>query len=278
VRGGENAYVDLDGLVGTDRYDFSFLQDTQERCLRRRWQLGDLVEEERAAGGAAHTPESFPVGAGVRPLRVPEELALDQRGRNRATVHSNERTRAFRQRVHRARNQLFSGTALTGDLDWHAGLGRARKLGDAHRERRRQRRQARRNRDDGPIEVDVLAAVPAVHDGRVSDHERIAIGERMLLDALPTDPRPVLRAQVLQDPSSTDARQPGVFRGHPRIGERERHRGHVIFGCPGDARPIAAPELDTIDATETHARRRCSRRIAGQPDVERRDAAPTLRA
>ena len=72
-------------------------------------------------------PDPVRVRAGEGAARVTEELALDQRVRDRAEVVRNERTRgARRERVERPRDQLLSGAGLS--LDQHDGVASRQRL------------------------------------------------------------------------------------------------------------------------------------------------------
>ena len=68
------------------------LQHAQQLRLQRERQLADLVEEERAAVGAARSgPRACSRRAGERAAHVAEELALEQRLRDRRAVDRHER-------------------------------------------------------------------------------------------------------------------------------------------------------------------------------------------
>ncbi len=56
VGGGDDAHVDALGPRGAERPDLALLQDAQELGLQRGRQLGDLVEEQRAAVGFDEEP------------------------------------------------------------------------------------------------------------------------------------------------------------------------------------------------------------------------------
>ena len=82
--GGEHAHVDPPRLRVAERPHLLLLEHAQELHLQRGGQLAHLVEEERAAVGLEEEAAARAVGAGEGALRVPEELALEQRLRNRA--------------------------------------------------------------------------------------------------------------------------------------------------------------------------------------------------
>ena len=90
------ADVDGDRMGVADRGDLAFLQDAQERGLRRRRQLAHLVEEEGAAVGAAHQARAAVERAGEGALPVAEERGLEEAGGERGTVDGDERPAAAR--------------------------------------------------------------------------------------------------------------------------------------------------------------------------------------
>ena len=68
-----------------------FLDRAQQLHLHRERQVGDFVEEQRAAVGGLEESVAIGLGAGERALAVAEELALHQVLGNRAAVHRDER-------------------------------------------------------------------------------------------------------------------------------------------------------------------------------------------
>src|SRR5262249_13523023 len=90
VGSGNDPDVDLDGVARADRPDFTFLEDAQQGDLRFLGELGDLVEEQRAAMGVAHQAVALLTGAGERAALVAEQLALDQVARQLAAVDRHE--------------------------------------------------------------------------------------------------------------------------------------------------------------------------------------------
>ena len=75
---GDDAHVDGDVGLAADRAEPALLQDAQQLHLQVQRQLADLVEEERAAVGAAEAARAVGDGAGEGAAHVAEELALDQ--------------------------------------------------------------------------------------------------------------------------------------------------------------------------------------------------------
>ena len=112
-----SAHVDLDRLVAADALERALLQDAQELDLRRRRDLADLVEEERAAVGLLEAPGAPPIGAGEGALLVAEELALEERLGERGAVERDERRLGARARARGSprASSPFAGAALAGD-------------------------------------------------------------------------------------------------------------------------------------------------------------------
>src|SRR6185312_10374031 len=97
--------------------------------LRREAHVPDLVEKQRAAVRQLEFPRAIRERAGEASLHVPEQLALDQLGRDRGAVYFHERPAgAGGERVKGAGHELLPRAVLSGDE--HAS-GRGRDLLDA---------------------------------------------------------------------------------------------------------------------------------------------------
>jgi hypothetical protein len=83
------------------------LQHAQQLRLRRLVQVADLVEEDRAAVRKLESTTPQGRRAGECTLLVPEELALDQVGRDRRTIDLHERTGRERAAVMDVRGEQF---------------------------------------------------------------------------------------------------------------------------------------------------------------------------
>jgi hypothetical protein len=104
------------GLAPADSRDHAVLQHAQHLRLRGRRHVAHLVEEERAGVGLLELAGAVLHGAGERPLHVPEQLALDELGRDGGAVDLHERPRlARRVLVEGARHQLLTRAVLSGD-------------------------------------------------------------------------------------------------------------------------------------------------------------------
>src|SRR5262249_31743738 len=88
---------------GADGRHLLLLQHAEQRRLRGEREVADFVEKQRAAVRAPDVAEAIFVRARKRTLAEAEELALDERRRQRAAVDRDERTGASRGRVERAR-------------------------------------------------------------------------------------------------------------------------------------------------------------------------------
>ena len=98
VGGGDDADVDLDRLRLAEAVDLVGLEEAEELGLQLGADLGDLVEEEGAAGGGADDALEGVVGAGERPLAVAEQLALEHLARHGGAVERDERLGGARPR------------------------------------------------------------------------------------------------------------------------------------------------------------------------------------
>ena len=126
--------------VAADALELALLQHAQELRLQLERELADLVEEERAAVGELEAPVRRCSRAGEGALLVAEELALDERRRERRAVDRDERPAAARARlVDRARDELLAGAGLAEEQH---GRRRRRDLAELAEDRRAARRRA----------------------------------------------------------------------------------------------------------------------------------------
>ena len=79
VRRGDEAHVDWLRRRLADRDDLAFLEHAQQRALRREREVGDLVEQQRAAVGAADRARAIIHRAGVRAAAVAEQRCRGER-------------------------------------------------------------------------------------------------------------------------------------------------------------------------------------------------------
>src|SRR6266702_717252 len=113
----DHAHVDGDGALAADAVDLALLQDAEELRLQGKWQLGDLVEEDRAVLRLLEAPCAPLAGAGERAALVSEELALQQLGRERGAVDGHPGTGSLRAIVEDARQDLLARAALPEQED-----------------------------------------------------------------------------------------------------------------------------------------------------------------
>src|SRR5581483_12074324 len=91
VRRRDDPDVDGDRLRPADPLELPILEHAEQLRLRLEGQLADLVEEERAAVGQLEAADAPRVGPREGALLVPEQLALDERRRERGAVALDER-------------------------------------------------------------------------------------------------------------------------------------------------------------------------------------------
>jgi len=114
-RGRDQAQVHGDRAILADRQHLALLQHAQQCRLGGRRELPDLVEEQRAAVGAAHEARAGGQGARKRAAAMPEQLRLDEVRRQRAAVDGHQLTGAPRERVERTRDDLLTGAGLADE-------------------------------------------------------------------------------------------------------------------------------------------------------------------
>jgi hypothetical protein len=248
----QHAHVHPAGLRLADGADLLLLEHAQQLGLERQRQLADLVEEQRAAVGLGEEPAPRAVGAGERPLGVPEELALEQRLRDRGAVHGDEGVVPARGlRVDGAGEHLLARAALA--LEEHGRLVLRGALDQLqHLDHRR------RGRDDRPL------ADRALH---VALEELVRAAELLPLAGL---------AQREQDLRGLEGLREVVVGAAPHGldgevgGAVSRHQDH------GDAGQLAhelRQELEPVHAGHAHVAERHVHGLA-LDQGERRSAVP----
>ena len=93
---GRRDETDIDGsrLGFAEADHLALLNDAQELDLHRRRDLPDLIQKERATRGRFEDAETVLHRAREGATRVPEELALEERVRERAAVDRDKRSGA----------------------------------------------------------------------------------------------------------------------------------------------------------------------------------------
>src|SRR5205814_8736828 len=109
---------DLPGLAVSDGADVSLLEHPQQLRLHGGRHLADLVEQDRATRGRFEQPALVMRRPGEGAATMAEELALEERLRQRRTVDGDEGLAGPRaRRVDAARHQLLAGAGLALDQD-----------------------------------------------------------------------------------------------------------------------------------------------------------------
>ena len=115
MRGGDDAHIDGNALRAAEPVDLTFLEHAQQLDLHFWRQVADLVEEDGRVVRQFEPPDLARDGAGERAFLAPEQLALDERGRNRGAVHAHHRPAASRAPVVDLRcEDLFSRAGFPG--------------------------------------------------------------------------------------------------------------------------------------------------------------------
>lgn len=85
VGGEDDADIDLDGVVGADGFELSFLEDSEEFELHGGGGGVDFVEEEGSVVGGEELALFVGVGSGEGALCVSEEFGFEECFGDRAT-------------------------------------------------------------------------------------------------------------------------------------------------------------------------------------------------
>ncbi|VWC31545.1 hypothetical protein BPS26883_06440 [Burkholderia pseudomultivorans] len=97
VRRTDHVEIDAHRRVAAERHDLAVGEHAQQARLQRERHVADFVEKQRAAVGQRDlAARAVLARAGERAGRIAEQLALDQRFRQRAAVDGDERPRAAR--------------------------------------------------------------------------------------------------------------------------------------------------------------------------------------
>src|SRR6185503_13419605 len=83
-RGGDDPDIDRQRLGATEAFDFACLEDTEQLRLQRERKLTDFIEEDRSAARSLERALVRAIGPRECTLLVTEQLAFDQRRRDRA--------------------------------------------------------------------------------------------------------------------------------------------------------------------------------------------------
>jgi hypothetical protein len=124
--------------VGADPPDGARLEHPQQLGLERERQVADLIEEDGTAVRLLERAGALAERAAERAALVAEELALEERLRDRRAVHGHERPPAARALlVEPARGAFLAGSGLAEEQHGRVGLGGPLEQpeGAAHRHR-----------------------------------------------------------------------------------------------------------------------------------------------
>src|SRR5206468_8331707 len=91
IGGRDDADAHADRPAASDWFELLFLKDAQQLHLCIEGKLSDFVEKDRATVGKLESADSLLDRPRERAFDVPEQLALDQSGRDGATVHFDQR-------------------------------------------------------------------------------------------------------------------------------------------------------------------------------------------
>ncbi len=113
VRGGNQAHVRLEELIGADAPEGTGLQQPQQLHLHPERNVAEFVEEERAAPGRLDQTDAPAGRAGERSFLMTEQLAFEQRLGQTGAIDRDERPLGAAARiVDRLRDELLAGAGL----------------------------------------------------------------------------------------------------------------------------------------------------------------------
>ncbi len=114
VGGADHPHFHFLVFLGADAAELAVLKQLQQLRLQGHVEFGNFVEKQRSAMRHFDAPGLHSVSAGEGSLFVAEEFALQQRARNRRTIHLHPWAGLPRRsRVNHARDNIFSRTALS---------------------------------------------------------------------------------------------------------------------------------------------------------------------
>ncbi len=119
----EQANVNSPSLRRAHALKFTGLKHPQQLGLLAQRNIGNLIEEKRAAVGQLKTADAVRTGVGEGALYVPEDFAFEGSLRQAAGIHGDERlASAGRGSVQQASDNFFAGAVFAGDE--HVSVGR----------------------------------------------------------------------------------------------------------------------------------------------------------
>jgi hypothetical protein len=126
VRRGDDPRRHAQRRAAADALEGPLLEHAQQHRLERGIEIADLVEEDRAAARLLEASGARRHRSGERTALVPEELALEERARQRRAVRVDERcVPTLREPVQRPGCDTLAGAGLAGDE--HRGIERGQR-------------------------------------------------------------------------------------------------------------------------------------------------------
>ena len=231
---GDEPHVDLHRLARADGEDLSRFEGAEELHLEIAGEVADLVEEEGAAVGLEEEALRIRCCPRERAPLVTEQRRLEERRRDRAAVHRDERRlRAPALLVDEAREDLLSRAGLAGEEDGDVarrGAGRER-LRFEERRRAAERPACARRQRGLEIAHAVFEREPRV---RAREHGREHVGvDRLREEVVGTAADQRERERGLPRARDDDDLRVGAEAEHPleqlRAGfGRSRRRQHEV--------------------------------------------------
>ncbi len=205
--------------------------------------------------GGANETEAVARRPRERAPHVTEELAFDQRWRERAAVDCDEASFAPRQLVNRVREQLFSGARFAeqehGDVRQCDSAERV----DALRVDGKERSETGTKFIDlGAIEVDRArdgdGQIGAQHEECSPDLEDVAIPDELDGHALAVQVSAIERLEILDQPCRARSKEASVRRRHRPARHADEELALIAAACPLARALGASPDRDAAGARE----------------------------
>src|SRR6185437_2936211 len=76
ISGAEQSHIHAASLRRTDPFQFAALQNSQEFSLLAQWDVGNLIQKERAAVGKLEAADAVRSSVGESAFHMPKEFAL----------------------------------------------------------------------------------------------------------------------------------------------------------------------------------------------------------
>ena len=232
-----------------ERGDRSILKEAEDLGLQVGRHVADLVQQQRPPLGHLDQAGLGRPGGRVRARCVAEQLAFDQRRRQRSAVDGLERPLPSGRGVDGARADLLAHARLADQQQLGAGAGELPQPHELQRQRgRRRRHRAERRRGLLPQGLERVAPDLPEDSDLVPEQQDAPVREPLAAcQPGPVEKRAVSAPQIERLVAAEDARDPQMRPREQAIRKQERHvvgRGVAFHGlispgvAPDGQRPL----------------------------------------